>query len=795
MEPNDRAAKSWLASAERHWLLIIDNADNSQIELDRYFPGGERGHILITTRNPLHKVHGTIGNRCFDFSNWESRAATSLLLKAANEPLPWTEAAEEVASQITKALGYLPLALIVAGRTIMKGLCTLRDYLLYYESSWKRIRHRARRKSIEKGISTDSDPHLGIYASCDVMHMSLQKAQTQAASDAVELLNVFSFLHRENITVELLVQGATNPKQERQEAERQKQQTKNQTRKTWIEMLRAFGFEALTYLFADRGRPVLPECLRLDPDLEDFDVWRLREALAELSQRSLIMFHPDKDSYSLHPVVHIWVRERREMKTADQAIWCQAAATIISQSILLPPLADKTSDENFRKDLLPHLVFMRRCKTEITERFIKNQAERKSLWPIPQSIMGRNQALSMAKYSLVYAQCGLWNEAEDLQVTVRNFLLAKLGSEHPGSIRIQLALAGTYLQQGRATEAADLQAAALESSTKSFDKEHHTTFNIMNSLAVSRRMQGRYKEALALGETAIDGLTRTAGINHEDTLRAKDHLGCVHFKYWRFEKARQLHHTAVRGLKTSLGPDHLDTLTAMDNLAMAYFELGGGLLGPALKTESEVFETRRAKLGKEHPYTLLSSLNLARIKAARGQLREGEEDIRRGLLIAYRNLGAEHMGVLHARARLGEIMMLSGRLGEADEELRDVIERLKKSPSATRGIHPDRLMAMYILAECLRRQGRCDEGINLCEEAIQGLSDIGGAEHPFSRKLEERRKTLIKDRGGEAEISDGASEEMRSATDRLDGFSFTADMPAILPSLIEGVAAKRGSTW
>jgi len=36
---------------------------------------------------------------------------------------------------ITKTLGYLPLALVYAGRAIMDGLRTLQDYVRYYTTS------------------------------------------------------------------------------------------------------------------------------------------------------------------------------------------------------------------------------------------------------------------------------------------------------------------------------------------------------------------------------------------------------------------------------------------------------------------------------------------------------------------------------------------------------------------------------------------------------------------------------------------------------------------------------------
>ena len=80
---------------------------------------------------------------------------------------------------------------------------------------------------------------------------------------------------------------------------------------------------------------------------KSLDELRLREALKELFQMSLIFANPDPkdDSYSVHPAVHLWVRERPEMTFADQAVWCQATATILTQTILLPHLGDREKDE------------------------------------------------------------------------------------------------------------------------------------------------------------------------------------------------------------------------------------------------------------------------------------------------------------------------------------------------------------------------------------------------------------------------------------------------------------------
>ena len=713
------------------------------MELESLFPEGEKGHILITTRNPLHKIHGTIGVG-FNFSQWDPGSARALLLKASNEPLPWSLSVLDLATTITKTLGYLPLAVIVAGRTILKGLCTLRDYPSFYEKNWKRIRQRAQRMR-SAGLYVDADPQYTIYTSCDVMYQTLLVERSQAASDATELLNIFSFLHPQNISVQLLWQGATNPNKEREEAKKEQ----GPVSKTWQESFQ----HSLTILYQilrpEPPRPVLPDVLRATEGDGIFDVYRLREALAELSQRSLIMYYAEKDSYSIHPIVHTWARERLEMKTADQAIWCKAAATIISQSILLPPLAASIADENFRRELLPHILAIRTHEQEIGYQFKKNMAERRSLVPFfqPRPFMNRTTALSMAKYSLVFIQCGLFQDALELQLAVHDFLNSLLGPGHASSIRIKLALAGTYWYLGQGTQAANLQEESLKISTDSRGKDHPDTYRIMDSLAVSRYLQARLKEAIQLHKTAIEGLTRLLGPNDEDTLRATDHLGRVEGQYFRHERALKLHKSAMEGLRIALGEDHLDTLSAMDNLAHTYLDLGSPSdLAEAQIIEEKVLAARTAKLGEEHFWTLWSKLGLARIRAARGSVAEAEADIRAGLLIAYRNLGADHFGVLSARSYLGWVQHLAGQTGAAIDELQDVCARQAKLPTAIRGMHADRLWTMFMLTDCYRAAGRYDDGIALCAGAIRGLRDFGGEDHPFMKKLDQRLRDLCRER-------------------------------------------------
>ena len=106
-EPNENAAKNCLSNLQLYWLLIIDNADDPNVRLEALFPEGERGHVLITTRKPAFKVHGTVGKRSYRFDKLEGEPATDLLLQAAAKSRPWDKSTKMLALDITTVLGCL----------------------------------------------------------------------------------------------------------------------------------------------------------------------------------------------------------------------------------------------------------------------------------------------------------------------------------------------------------------------------------------------------------------------------------------------------------------------------------------------------------------------------------------------------------------------------------------------------------------------------------------------------------------------------------------------------------------
>ena len=524
----------------------------------------------------------------------------------------------------------------------------------------------------------------------------------------------------------------------------------------------------------------MPGVLR-DSNQRPFDEARLRRALSLLSRTSLITRNYDKDSYSMHPLVHTWVRERPEvtryqsstrttkisdsiveemqiigaahpMRTARKALWCQAAITTLAQSVLLIPTSDEVANEDFLREVLPHVECALGFQSAIRRQTEINQRSGPWWRPLGPSkpTFSRGNALQLAKFSRVYLQCGLYKKAETLQLEVRDFIVGLLGDGHLPSIRINLALSITYWLQGRGNDVVELREKIVRNCVDALGSDHEQTLKAMDSLAMSYWLSGRYKEASAVLETVVRRSSEVLGPDHEDTLRAVDHSGLIETRYEKFVEAKDLHLRAVLGMKNSktLGPDHLDTLIAKDNLGMAYLNLGKDYLGLARELLTEVVDQRRRKLGKEHPFTLWAIANLARIKSSCGDVEEAEEDFRAALIVAERNLGPDHIGTLYGRSRLGQLLASCGRYDEAEAILTDVIEKHKIMASARNSEHPDRLLALFYLLHCHRLRGEFDQAIEICDEIIRGLEALGGGSHIWMRQLVDLKEAMVNDPEG-----------------------------------------------
>ncbi|KAL9600723.1 MAG: hypothetical protein Q9219_002964 [cf. Caloplaca sp. 3 TL-2023] len=737
VELNVAAAKHWLSTLEYPWMLVIDSADDPKLSIEEYFPEGERGHILVTTRNPSLRLYGTVGPGSYHFEKMDNKEANDLLLKAAGMPIPSDPDSMELASIIAKTLGYLPLALIHAGKAILDGVCTLSNYLSHYERNWSKVSCL-----LSKEKEGRDESNWNVYSSYEVIYQSLESSPSEESRDAIDVLRVFSFMHCEGIKMGFFTKAAKTPSLEQEQS---LESSKKSSPRSWSEALSKWTTQILLKFLGDFGDAALPAVLRAQNNDGSYDEIRLRLALKQLNQMSLVSWNhgSGEGTLSMHPLVHEWVRKR--MKPAEQALWCQLTATFVAQCILLPPLGGLEEDENIRRDLVTHLDHVSDKDVRIKRVLANNLAARRIPWPPHTSRLSRAQIRRLAKFSRVYSQCGRWGDTEHLQTTVKEYLTDLLGPDHSLTIDIRLALSNTFWQQSKYKLAAKLQVQAYDSCVKSLGAKDPKTLKVMTMLGITYEYQGRFSKAIGLQEDALASLREKLGDHHEETLNAFDNLGRVNWRYWRYEKAAALHLRAVEGMTSLLGPHHLSTLTASENLAITYLEQGGAdRLKSAEILLTQVREQRKIKLGKESPYTLLAICNLARVKSANGRHRDAELDLLGALPIAERNLGKDHVGVLAGRMYLALTIARQNRYHEAEIIFKDVIQpRRYLEFGRENGEHPDRLMAMWLLAtDCYQKVGRLPDALHLCYEIDGCLRGIGGQGHPFAEKVNNRIRDI-----------------------------------------------------
>ncbi|KAK4208315.1 hypothetical protein QBC37DRAFT_79701 [Rhypophila decipiens] len=759
-EKTESAALDWLSTLPNRWLLIIDNADDPDVPLERYFPKGNRGNILVTTRNPAFKVHGNVGPRFYDFGGLESKDAIQLLLKASEEPVPWDEARQELAETINKRLGSLALAIIHAGAAIRDRLCSLKDYLSYYRRMLNRIR--------SQGIRLNKRTDVAIFTTWEICYERLEQRKTNAAIDARQLLNVFAFFHRENISPAILKRAMINAEREAAAEKIQESESADTSspkkRLSWGIQSRQIRVAMLGYLFKNRSPPALPHVVRdgRRPGGADDAGDRIQEALKELIAMSLITYHDDNDTISMHPIVHTWARERPQMTLADQALWADVAGNVLAASVLLPSIPGLTSeDERYNVGLLPHVEHV-----DVSRKAIANQLSKK--WDAERTIFSRLAALvpniipdtdkmrMSAKFAVVYGVNGKWHNAEELLRSVSAFLNQYLGRQHKRSREVSRLLSSMYWHMGRLDDAARVQNELVQICRTHLGPFHPDTLRAVGELGRVYQHQGKYTDARQLQEAVLDNMKKLLPDNHEYTVDLMDRLGSTQHKFWDFEKAYRLHSAAARGMEKRHGPTHARTLEAKENMCRAVVMLGNEALEAApdlikevltvrkqaLKIMQEVHDKRKADLGKENPYTLLAKVNLAIVMGAAGRLHDAEELVREGLPVAERNLGHDHLGTMLGRQVLAGIWLEQGRHEEAEELLLKVSESQKKIPSPRGDFHPDRLGSLIQLARCCFMLGKIERAIEVCDETIRGFESIDAGKHPLAVRLRTARMRM-----------------------------------------------------
>lgn len=497
-----KAAKQWLSNTQNNWLLIIDNADDPAIDVSEFFPTGNRGTILLTTRNPDCKIHPTVGS-C-EFGQMDMGEAVTLLLKATGVEDVGDEAAKKKAIRVTQTLGFLALAIVQAGAYIRQGLCRIEEYCDVYN------RHRQTLLKHRSAQMSSSYKHT-VYTTWEISIEGIEKMYDETAHNAIELIRIFCFLHYEGISEEIFEQAWRN----------------NLNKK--------------------RLPPGIAQTFYMQPQekVEDWNPVIIREAAALLASFSLIKIDETERCMSMHPLVHVWARDRLSRKLQRYS-WVTASFTLAATISWKNDLADF----RFQRLLLPHI---KSCINLCNDKPFINR-------------FSKSDRVSVAaELALVLGGNGHLQEGMELEEKVLEASHRTLGSEHPDTLTAMSNLASSYSSLGHKQKATQLAERVLEAMQRTLGSEHPETFEAISRLAFTYNKVGCAKEAMELGEKVLEARQRTLRSEHPETLRAMTNLAVSYRNLGRIEEAMELDKKVLKARQKTLRSKNPDSSDAVCN--------------------------------------------------------------------------------------------------------------------------------------------------------------------------------------------------------------------------------------
>ncbi|KAG8792095.1 hypothetical protein FRC12_007206 [Ceratobasidium sp. 428] len=595
-------ALRWLELTRRHWLLVFDNADDPDLRISDFIPGGSCGSVLITTRL---RTLVTLGqpqgpeSECA-VSGMDAEEGLELLLKTVriqDQTLPSEEL--ESATQLVRNLGCLALAIIHAGA-----------YIWYFKSSFTGYRERYQehtQSALEQSGKLTGSTEEYEKTMHTTWAMSYQRLQPRTQ----QLLGLMAYLHHGGITEDIFRRAASNRNRTPAIPPNDEQAAIHTYVKNYLE------------LFLDtQGQ---------------WDSTKFSATIDELLVYSLISFDRINKAYTLHVLVQDWT-----CATISES----NTAAVSHTSRLLALSIDESAEMESRIHQIQLSLHMYKLEnlTKIDEddaywfalAYDKNAQWREAEKLEARVVDARKRALgewhpdtltSMNNLALIYQSQARWTEAETLHTRVLETRKQTFGERHPDTLASMVALGLVYQSQGQWDKAEDLQMQALNARKQVLGKLHLDTLASMNKLATVYESQRRWDEAASLHAQVLEASKQVLGERHPETLVSMRQLAYTYESRCLWDEAGALQLQVLKARKQVLGEWHPDTLTTLNDLAIIstiIYKLQGRQ-DEAATLRKEVLEVSKQVLGERHRDTLSSRDNLP--LTYQPQDRRGEAEI------------------------------------------------------------------------------------------------------------------------------------------------------------------------
>ncbi len=251
-------------------------------------------------------------------------------------------------------------------------------------------------------------------------------------------------------------------------------------------------------------------------------------------------------------------------------------------------------------------------------------------------------------------------------------------------------------------------------------------------------------ERVATAEDQPPDETFVAALDEANTTEAM-RIGLVAMGNGRYPVALAAFTKAAEGRVRRFKSDHPATLASRSQRARLLRLTGR--LAEAEEEQRAVLRDQDRVLGPNDPATLTSRDNLARILRVTGRYPEAEAEHRAVLAARTRILGADHPDTLASRNHLARVLHALGQYEIAETEFRVVLAARSKAPQL--GVdHPRTLATRHDLASVLRDSGNLAEAKIQYRVVLQARTKVLGSNHPDTMATRAALEALIAAEGG-----------------------------------------------
>lgn len=718
----------WL-SGDSNWLLVLDNADDSDVFLDRqstttfqhpesqrptmplatYIPQTSRGgSVLITSRNRdaafrlTYRVENLI-----DVPYMSKEDATALLCKK----LPKDDSSDDEKLELLELLEYLPLAITQAASYI--GVRRPRMSVARYCSL---LRKSNRILHDDMGDSRrDLTIPSSVFLTWQISFDQISKENRLAA----ELLSIMSVFDRQGIPQYLL----QDMDEDDLDFERRLAPLADFSLITVDESGQSFQMHRLVQMAIiswlgrhgeiDRWKENAALLIGRSLPGSDYKSWKTWEILLPHAEIALKYNFPNQDSQLLHAEILVdtaqYLEKRGKYDAATER--CQRALSI--QVEILGEDDPRT---------VRYLLLLARLKRKEAGSGVRDIDEPEVLSRRALQVLGRAQEKdsdiwSVAKNELALALTFSHNdrkieEATDLLRSVLVSYEQSLGLEDETSLTTMNNLASSLHRQKEHTEAEKLFRQVLETRFRILGEDHPSTLISLNNLAFLLLKQRKYKEAQEHAQRALDLRMTVLGEEHPDTLDSMRLLFNALVRQGKHVEAEEFGRYALSLHKTVYGDIHEDTVYCSDQLVSVL--LDQHKYDDAEKLRRCKLDSHQMAFGDLNEKTMLCECALFFHLIEQHKYEEAEE-LGRPLVDRLTTvLTVDNEYTVQGMGGLGNVLHSRGKYEEAEELFRKVYER---RPRGWDDGDWDRFLRDY--SDTLAKQGKHDEAAEISRQRVR----------------------------------------------------------------------------